>query len=154
VVTAHVPVNGITFICNILIFVGFMALIGILVVQKCAERKMHRDLLEVLKIGKTLDGLEVVKKPLTAKEERGHVVWNKHPNANDKQSFSELHQTLDLPRILLNLAEIYADYEERKQAQERERTKLMAAVPDESDEESCVRKELEKVQIEDDDFIR
>ena len=154
VVTEQVPVNAITFICNILIFALLLVILGITLVQKCAERKMHRDLLDVLNIGKTLDGKEVVRKPLTAKEERMHVMFNKHPNQNDKQQFSELHHTLDLPRVLLNIAEIYADYQERKEEKERARIKLMAAVPDFSDEESGTCR-LDKVPEEDDDeFLR
>jgi len=47
---ARLPINFVTQLCNILFLIAFLATFGQLFATKCASRKLHRDLIEILKI--------------------------------------------------------------------------------------------------------
>lgn len=75
---------------------------------------MHRELLDELKVGQTnSQGDLIIRKPLTQKEDMRYAVLNKPRDAADKQQLDELHYKMDMPRLLMDFAEVYRDYQHR-----------------------------------------
>lgn len=68
------PFDWLSFFCNILFVAAFLAAFGQLVISQCAKRKLHRDLLDMAKIGdhKTDN--------LTHKEGVSYDMWGKIQN--------------------------------------------------------------------------